>query len=104
MSDVKPTPIPWEVKKYRPDDTSTIHGANGAVVCIVYDRDAPLISAAPEMLAMLKDLEWAGGKAKDYQCGAIWNTCPSCQAMSGYGHHESCRLAALLAKAEGKDA
>jgi hypothetical protein len=96
MSDVKPTPIPWEVKKYRPDDTSTIHGANGAVVCIVYDRDAPLISAAPEMLAMLKE------------CHLYFEIIHMDEATRDAGLWQGPmvpgiidRLAALLAKVEG---
>jgi hypothetical protein len=54
-----------------------------------------------EMLAMLKELEWSGQQVKDYSCGVIWNTCPSCHAMRGYDHDDTCELSALIAKAEG---
>ena len=54
------------------------------------EDDATLIASAPELLSMLRELEWAAGD----DGGA----CPSCQIRC---HHDSdCRLAALLGRFE----
>jgi hypothetical protein len=54
-------------------------------------------AAAPEMLAMLKELEFSGEFATCPICGA-----ESCFMPDGKGLHDDfCRLSALIAKAEG---
>jgi hypothetical protein len=57
-------------------------------------------AAAPEMLAMLKELEWLG------DADGFIDICPLCGADCEVvrGHHPDCRLSALIAKAEGKNA
>jgi hypothetical protein len=58
--------------------------------------DARAVAAMnTEMLAMLKELEWS------YE-DAPRTCCPVCYSERRHGHDESCRLAALLAKAEGR--
>jgi hypothetical protein len=96
MNDVKHTPGPWKAEYFR-GDRGSVHCPDGRCVCVVYDNDAPLIAAAPEMLAMLKELEWQG----DMECQS--DICPMCGAdwAEGRSHVENCRLAALIAKAEG---
>ncbi len=58
-----------------------------------------LIAAAPEMLLMLKRLEWSGTFAVE-----DWvedDHCPLCK-YEKRKHMDDCKLAALIAKAEGK--
>jgi hypothetical protein len=63
------------------------------------ERDLRLHDAAPEMLAMLKELEWSSWSWEhDEQTDDI---CPVCRAEPRQ-HRPSCRLAALIAKAERK--
>jgi hypothetical protein len=67
--------------------------------------DAALIAAAPEMLAMLKSVEWCQMTINDG--GTIHETvkyCPKCGHGQSEGHRKDCRLSALIAKAEGKNA
>lgn len=52
-------------------------------------------SAAPEMLALLGDLEWSGTDAAgpgQRRC------CPDCGALQKSGHSPGCKLGALLAR------
>ena len=82
---------------------------DGETICTVTDEGRPqdeanarLIAAAPDMLAMLKRVEWT------------WGECPCCRkTMEGNnfayyakqpnrGHRDDCELAALIAKAEGE--
>jgi hypothetical protein len=61
--------------------------------------DAALIAAAPEMLAALESLEWAGYHEDHY------SLCPSCgnrKLARNPKHKEDCLLANAIAKAEGK--
>jgi hypothetical protein len=96
MSDVKHTPGPWKAEYFQ-GDRGSVHCPDGRCVCVVYDNDAPLIAAAPEMLAMLRELEWAAS------ADGGWSCCPVCFGLKGRETHDAdCRLAALLAKAEGR--
>jgi hypothetical protein len=62
-----------------------------------------LIAAAPEMLAMLKRLEWEGAWADSPIMPDPYRACPTCHAKWAIGKHDAdCELAALMAKAEGK--
>jgi hypothetical protein len=68
------------------------------------EADAALIAKAPDLLEMLRELEWAGGYTDN--CDSLITCCPSCSAdkdvfigdpRPGCGQHEpDCRLAALL--------
>jgi hypothetical protein len=62
---------------------------------------ASLIAAAPEMLAMLKRLEWSR-EERALSGGNLW-CCPICIEAGMGGHHKpDCELAAIIAKAKGK--
>jgi hypothetical protein len=71
--------------------------ASPTSVCIVWDRDdAPLIAASPELLDVLKKVEWRGGDC--YNSGF----CPSCGNLPVEAHAADCALSAAIAKAEGR--
>ncbi len=58
--------------------------------------DRALIESSPEMLAMLRRLQWANRSDDD-------PSCPICERYkAGIGHAQDCQLAALIAKAEGR--
>ena len=73
-------------------------GPNSARIEAATRLDAALIASAPEMLALLRELEWAGNESV--------GTCPvcGCQSRDGHGNdqfvptmmREACRLGALL--------
>lgn len=105
----KPSPGPWF---WRPEAHSTncLAASDGLTVAI-YDRsnypgenphepaDKALLAAAPEMAAMLRSLEWAGGAPGPLEC-------PECGRVKlvndGKGgtvinkHDSDCRLSSLL--------
>lgn len=67
----------------------------------------PVEKAAPELLAMLKEIEWSG--ADEDEDGAVF-CCPICgipqpcdpeEVIVNGGHEDGCRLRALIVKAEG---
>lgn len=110
MIETKFTPGPWNTGLINYAD---VFGKDGECVALVIKRydekpqtiaNAALISAAPEMYAMLESFEYA---ASDEDATNF--TCPSCDTpkppdwdMDGV-HHEKhkpdCKLMALLAKA-----
>jgi len=53
-----------------------------------------------EMVEVLEQIEWLE-VWDDYVDGPIFN-CPVCGSLDIKGHHESCELGKLLAKAEGE--
>jgi hypothetical protein len=60
-----------------------------------------LVYSAAEMLAMLKRLEWSR-EERALSGGNLW-CCPICIEAGMGGHHKpDCKLAALIAKAEGR--
>ena len=63
------------------------------------ERIERLIGAAPEMLAMLKELEWAGTLG-DWEFEG--DCCPVCSAPVETRHDSDCKLAALIKKTEGE--
>lgn len=54
------------------------------------ERERRLRAAAPEMLALLRDLEFVDARID----GEVFRLCPGC--FSDDGHAPNCRLAALL--------
>jgi hypothetical protein len=65
--------------------------------------DFALIAAAPDMLGMLKRLEWEGAWADSPIMPDPYRACPICHAKWAIGKHDAdCELATLIAKAEGK--
>jgi hypothetical protein len=83
---VEHTPPPWTAVKLAYRD-GTLEFENPA--------DLPLVLAAPEMLDMLRELEWEGDMEGEQDicpmCGADWG--------EGEGHVPNCRLASLIARA-----
>ena len=109
MSEPKQTPGPW----FAGAGTCSHHVVTGSaalVVEVVADSDdstgdpladAHLISAAPDMLAVLKSIEWSNRDTIDCQ-----TECPSCGGTNpaeGYewalGHDDGCELKAAIDKA-----
>jgi len=106
------TPGPWTVHRSVRNGRWLVDGppeglAGVWCVCRVLsdepiDRtNAHLIAAAPDLLAVLRDLEWS--RLNDGR-GVTHVQCPSCFALQsrGTGHNHYCGLAAALAKAEGR--
>jgi hypothetical protein len=58
---------------------------------------ATLISAAPDMMEVLEEIEWGGS---DYS--REFDACPWCLEGKKRGHKEDCKFAAALRKARGK--
>ena len=105
---------PWRVVERDPDDcilgVQMTTGARYTVADVYGDveemngamrANAQLIAAAPEMLAVLRDLEWS--RLNDGR-GVTQVQCPACFALQsrGTGHNPYCGLAAALAKAESR--
>jgi hypothetical protein len=84
--------------------------------------NARVMEVAPEMLEMLKVLEWVGsqrgqgtGPMGSGGDGRLVSACPLCRGInpkdpgriefiaSAHGHQPSCKLHAVLVKAEGRD-
>lgn len=74
------------------------------------DADAHLIAAAPNLLAALRAVEWAG--LEDDPDGGYYGACPSCGGgdpdnpatpEDHVGHTEDCELAAAIARATGDE-
>jgi hypothetical protein len=88
------TPGPWEAVELE---------CVGDVIGFKNPDDIPLVMAAPEMLAMLKRLEWCQMTLDD---GVTFHEtvhyCPKCGYAKTEGHKPTCELAALIARAEGR--
>jgi hypothetical protein len=106
MGKVKHSKAPWTFT-WDPDTGEAYNLLSGSfdppVIIPVHGRqrlhisnlaDIPVIEAAPEMAAMLRELEWA------CDCGYYTGVacCPCCHCREEEGHADDCRLAALLAK------
>jgi hypothetical protein len=87
------TPGPWTIE-YEDDDGNllddgvTIESCEGPVAFRVIDCSAPLISAAPELLAALRELV-------HYDEGS--------SEQGSYGYEVLSRCKAVIAKAEGSE-
>lgn len=117
------TPGPWNLELDAMDEGDIgVFGTGMVPIAIVDVRDFPdddmsppretalanghLMAAAPDLLAVLRAIEWSGNDAVEG-----WPCCPSCGAPSlnvdvgedpGGDHAERCDLAAAIAKAEGR--
>lgn len=60
-------------------------------------KDFNLIAAAPEMCALLKELEWF-----EHHESQTDLRCPVCRGYADLGHEPDCRLAAVLKAVEGE--
>lgn len=67
----------------------------------IQDANGRLIAAAPDLLMVLRGMEWLG--LNDGR-GVTHRQCPACSALQsrGTGHNPYCGLAAAIAKAEGR--
>jgi hypothetical protein len=70
-----------------PTDVAQLHGDPT-------DRDAGKLALWPELVAMVKRLEWSD---QDDDCS--FGCCPDCGSPEYREHRPSCELAALLARA-----
>lgn len=123
-----PTPGPWKLSALKncsngyPDSLAVVPETTGErrgpAICLLSPLDsvtmndeanARLIAAAPELLNILKDVEWQG--LEDDPDGGHYGACPACgggdpddsNTPEEYaGHTEDCTLAAAIAKAEGR--
>lgn len=121
----KHTPGPWTLSYERPDERDCdlsevqapcydhpnchktivfVRGPERPPQCSYGENteaNARLIAAAPDLYAVLRDLEWIG--MNDGR-GVTHQQCPACSALKarGSGHNPFCGLAAALAKAEGE--
>lgn len=71
---------------------SSEDGYEDFVRCV--DADLRLMALAPDMLAMLKRLEWSADDGHQ-------SLCPCCYSPPECGHSAHCSLAALIREAEG---
>lgn len=68
----KHTPGPWYVAKTGNDQGLIISEQTGSNVAVSYDaKDAPLIAAAPDLLAALRDMVHFDDLPKDEQQPAV---------------------------------
>jgi hypothetical protein len=61
-----------------------------------WEANAALLKAAPDLLAILKKVDWRGGDCYDS------GFCPSCGNLPVEAHAADCALSAAIAKAEGR--
>lgn len=91
------TPGPWDYVEDGPDYLAIMAPGDFQVASVGVDdnstADARLISAAPELLEILKQVEWTG--AVD---GGL--VCPWCGARRYDGHYPDCPRQLTIAKAE----
>jgi hypothetical protein len=64
------------------------------------EAHAHLIAAAPELLALVEQVEWIVSPVGWF--GSSVRICPWCQGTPPYGHAPDCPRQAALAKAYGK--
>jgi hypothetical protein len=69
-------------------------------MALIIHKSNALVGAAPEMLGMLKRLEWSATDADSYG-DMEYSACPECSSRKGTPHWSRCELAALIARAEG---
>ena len=88
---MKRTPGPWEIKN-NTTSTQQYFVCNPAhsqwpIACEMNVEDAKLVAAAPDMLAMLEELEWADMNN---------DLCPVCDRYPNEGHYPDCKLGNLI--------
>ncbi len=111
MSTHSPGPWKWDEPWH---STNVLRAADGGTI-VTYDRaylhdnseldatdhaNRALIAAAPDMLALLLDLEWAEGTATHGR-GAGRCINPECFQTQAEGHLPDCRLDRLLRETQG---
>jgi hypothetical protein len=94
---------PWEIESLHTDGRCEISvgglaGAEDVYVASCYRDDAPVIAAAPEMYALLKEIEWTGHNVHL----SLVDLCPVCENHVQCGHSPDCKLAAVLKAVEGE--
>lgn len=81
---------PWKYSK----STGRVTGPAGNTVADARyknsELDAPLISASPDLLEALKEVEWSDG-----------GYCPQCERRNGEQHQDKCLVGNAIAKAKG---
>jgi hypothetical protein len=92
---------PWEIESLHTDGRCEISvgglaGAEDVYVASCYRDDAPVIAAAPEMYALLKEIEFC---MTDW--GGVQRHCPVCEGRDEHKH--DCRLSAVLKAVEGEE-
>lgn len=65
----------------------------------VMNANAALMTAAPDLLAALRQVEWAGTERDED--GSEFEVCPWCGNQQDFWHLEGCALADAIAKAIG---
>lgn len=114
------TPGPWEATPggiVRTTDTcqfiAETYGRDGVGdwrPMAQQEADARLMAAAPDLLEVLRSVEWSG--LEDHPDGGYYGACPSCgggdadnpATPEGYaGHAQDCELAAAIARATGDE-
>jgi hypothetical protein len=116
-----PGPWRWSIMRERREGRfwATLHDSGGVVLIGEPLRDEvaefpdggvhALIAAAPEMMALLRELEWSGREFDQGFDDGTYACCPSCSGKSpepqkygrhteSSGHERDCELAALLAR------
>lgn len=91
-------PGPWHWGDFEAgENPSALIDADGEVVGFAdgmriedFGETSRLLAAAPELLAMLRELEWHGDEGPQ-------TTCPECTGIKPK-HYPDCRLAALLGR------
>lgn len=113
MSHDLPSPGPWhtdheheyvmvfDANKIALADCAPYYASPYQSVC---EANARLICAAPLLLAVLKDVEWAGLTDASFGFdGEKADACPWCAAEQHIGlHHEGCQLHIAIKLAEGR--
>ena len=101
-------------------DYCVVEDANGEPICHVQEHgslntvartgqlcshaDGFLIAAAPGMRDRIAILERERAEMLEMLKGAVKVGCPGCYALAGQECNDGCKWAALIAKAEGRDA
>lgn len=111
MGETKHTPGPWDLCEAHPCShgarvlagcriIATVVGGIGRRATKSGRANARLIAAAPDLLEALRAVEWSG-ESHD-EDGDPVDACPWCGSVVGDAHDAKCKVAAAIAKAEGR--
>jgi hypothetical protein len=111
---MKHSPGPWKWERSKGDpEVGMVYDADGNEVtvghcgcCFPGDEhctkaDGMLIAAAPEMLELLRGVEWLGNRRAGPACPWCAGSHPLAGRLVMSGHGPDCQLAALLARVDG---